>query len=403
MKQHQISKKGFGKGWVLIVYAFFCYFISTSVGSAMNVASGILEIERGWNSAFVTSLISLGSIGNVIFGFLFGRLSIHFSAKKLSIICGFIYIGGILCMSFATNLWIFGLFLIISNGVSMAWGYQLSPVIIARWFPKKKGIILGIVTMGIPIGSGLASAFYNIGYQTLGTSGGFIFFIIISLITLILTNFLSDYPEDKNFNPDNEAQLITDKMATTNTNTESIWTTRKLLKTPQVWFYAITLGIHLIFASGLMVQMIPRLLELNYSINTAISMMMLCAGLSCLGSYLCGLMDGKFGARKSASITYVFGILAILANITNTHIGVLISFVFIGAVVGGAANWPASISMELWGKDDFARGYSVLQPMIQLFGSIGPAFFALLAFKLGTYYYSIYCRCHLNACRINTL
>ncbi len=382
--------KGFGKGWVLIIYAFLCYLITTSIGSAMNIASGILESENGWNAAILTSLISLGSIGNVISGFVFGRLSVKYSSKKLSALCGILYIAAISVMGFATNLWLFGIFLVLANGISVAWGYQLSPVIIANWFPRRKGVILGIVTMGIPVGAGLASVFYNIGYQALGVRGGFIPFIVISILALITLTFLSDRPQDRGFYPDNDPSNntpLSDK-AERKDSSNSIWTTSKLLKTPQVWFYAITLGTHLIFASGLMVQIIPRLLELEYTFDTAIKMMLLCAALSCLGSYLCGLMDGKIGARKSASLTYVFGIIAIVLNLTGTNFGVIASFVFIGAVVGGAANWPASISVELWGADDFARGYGILQPMIQLIGAIGPAFFALLAMATGGYFYS---------------
>lgn len=387
-------KQSFGKGWILIIYALICYFISSSVGSSMNVAAGILSQENGWSSTVLTSMISLGSIANVIAGFLFGRLCVKYSAKKLSIICGFIYVVSIMLMGYSTSLWVFALFLIISNGISCAWGYQISPVIIANWFPKRKGIVIGIVTMGIPIGAGLSSVLYNIGYTNWGLKGGFSIFAVIAIIAIgILAFMISDNPEEKGFFPDNDktmtkedAERILAEEAKLSEN--SIWTTKKLLRTPQVWINSFTLGIQLIFASGLMVQIIPRLLELNYDINTAIQMMMACAILSCIGSYICGVLDSKFGPRKAASVTYIFGMVAMFANVSGTHAGVLISLVLIGAVVGGAANWPASLSVEYWGRTDFAKGYGVMQPMIQLIGAIGPAFFAILANVFGSYKYS---------------
>ena len=53
------TEKGYGRGWVLIIYAFLAYFVSSAVGSSMNAASGILAELRGWNATMLTSLISL--------------------------------------------------------------------------------------------------------------------------------------------------------------------------------------------------------------------------------------------------------------------------------------------------------------------------------------------------------
>ena len=97
-------KKGYGKGWALILYGFLAYFTATAVGSAMNAASGTLSELRGWNAAMLTSFISLGAIANVVAGFVFGKLSTKTSAKKLSIICGIIWIAGVVGMGVTTNL-----------------------------------------------------------------------------------------------------------------------------------------------------------------------------------------------------------------------------------------------------------------------------------------------------------
>ncbi len=112
---------------------------------------------------------------------------------------------------------------------------------------------------------------------------------------------------------------------------------------------------------------------------------MLASGLLALpGSYLCGVIDSKIGARKAAYTSYVFGIIAMIANLTGTTVGVWISLVCIGMVVGGAANWPASLCIEEFG-DSFANGYGVIQPIIQLVGAIGPVFFATFYGITGSY------------------
>lgn len=382
------TKKGYGKGWLLIIYGFLAYFTATAVGSAMNAASGTLAELRGWNAAVLTSLISAGSIANIVAGFVLGKLSTKFSAKRLSLICFLIYVAVMVGLGVTGNFVIFAVCLILANGISSGIGYQLSPVLISHWFPKRKGIIMGIVTMGIPLCSGVATMIYQAGYSALGSIGGFLPFIVIAIVAaVILIVFLADNPEKKGFTPDNGIKEVNAEEQKTNEeviNKNSIWTTSKLLRTPQVWIHGITLGIQLLFASGLMVQLFPRLLEIGFSPKTA-GMMMLASGLLALpGSYICGVIDSKIGARKAAYTSYIFGILAMICNLTGTTVGVWISLVCIGMVVGGAANWPASLCIEEFG-DSFANGYGIMQPIIQLVGAIGPMFFAAFYGITGSY------------------
>lgn len=377
------TKKGYGKGWLLIIYAFLAYFTATAVGSAMNAASGTLADLRGWNAAVLTSLISVGSIANIVAGFILGKLSAKHSAKKLSIICFVIYVAVMIGLGVTGKFMIFAVCLILANGISSGIGYQLSPVLISQWFPKRKGIIMGIVTMGIPLCSGVATMIYQAGYAACGSIGGFLPFIVIAVVAVvILMVFLSDNPLDKGFAPDNGIKEVNTKEEVI--NKDSIWTTSKLLQTPQVWIHGITLGTQLLFASGLMVQLYPRLLEIGFDPGTA-GMMMLASGLLALpGSYLSGVIDSKIGARKAAYTSYIFGMLAIVCNLTETTIGVWISLICIGMVVGGAANWPASLCIEEFG-DSFASGYGIMQPIIQLVGAIGPVFFAAFYGLTGSY------------------
>jgi len=377
------EKKGFGKGWLLIIYGFLAYFTATAVGSAMNAAAGTLAELRGWEAALLTSFISLGSLANIVACFVLGKLAAKRSAKALSVVCFVIYGLVMVGLGVTTNLAVFAVCLILANGISCGIGYQLGPVMFSKWFPKRKGIVMGIVTMGIPLCAGVATMIYQKGYSVMGSLGGFLPFIGIAAVALvILLLFIKENPADCGYIPDNGV-AVEDKEET-GVNTESIWTTSKLLKTPQVWIHSIALGLQLLFASGLMVQLFPRLLEIGFTPDTA-GLMMLASGLLALpGSYICGVIDSKIGARKAACTSYVFGMIAMAANLTGTTAGVWISLVCIGMVVGGAANWPASLCVEEFG-DSFANGYGIIQPMIQCVGAVGPAFFALFYGLTGSY------------------
>lgn len=349
----------------------------------MNVASGILSESHGWSATLLTSMISLGSLANIAAGVIFGRLAVNKSVKRLSIVALLMYMVAMVGLGTASNLVMFGICLVLANGLSNGVGYQMSPVLISTWFPKKKGIIMGIVTMGIPLCSGMAAMIYSAGYKAFGEFGGFFPYIILAVIAMLVLMFgLSDRPEEKGFLPDNG--MVSEGEQHSKMVKESIWTTKKLLSTPQVWTHGLTLGIQLLFAGGIMVQLFPRLIEIGFSEKTA-TMMMLASGLLALpGSYISGLLDSKIGARKAALTTYAFGFLAIVLNLTENTACVWISLIFIGMVVGGAANWPASLCIEEFGES-FANGYGIIQPIIQVVGAIGPVFFASIAGITGSY------------------
>ena len=390
-------KKGYGLGWALIVYALICFFSSSAVASSMNIAAGILEENHGWNAALLTSMISLCSVANIVAGFILGRLAVKRSAKKLSAAALVAYIVTLVCLGSAHNLIIFSVFMILAGGLSSGIGYQIAPVLISRWFPRRKGVVMGIVTMGIPLCSGFATMIYSVGYRAMGEFGGFAIYIPFALVSLlILLFFLSDDPRDKGYEPDNSAFLPEGADAPAPSGGDTFWTTKKLLTTPQVWVHGITLGVQLLFAGGLMVQLYPRLLEIGFAPATA-QLMMLVAGLLAVPcSYLCGLLDAKIGARKAACSSYICGVLAMVLNLTGNTVCVWLSLVCISIVVGGAANWPASLCIEEFGKN-FAKGYGILQPMIQVVGAVGPVFFASFYSVTGSYRFSYICGAVLMA------
>ncbi len=377
------AKKGFGKGWLLIIYGFLGFFTATGVSSSMNAAAGILADLRGWEAAVLTSMISLGCIANIVACFVLGKLASKYSAKTLSIISFIVYAVLTIGMGISTNLAVFAFCLIFASGISCGIGYQLGPVMIAKWFPKRKGIVMGIVTMGIPLCAGVATMFYQKGYSIAGSLGGFLPFLAVAAVALLLLLFfIKENPEDCGYIPDNGLEI--EGAEETHQHKDSIWTTSKLVKTPQVWAHGIALGLQLLFASGIMVQLFPRLLEIGFTPDTA-GLMMLASGLMALpGSYVCGVIDSKIGARKAACSSYLFGVIAMIANLTGTTAGVWVSLVCIGMVVGGAANWPASLCIEEFG-DSFAEGYGFIQPVIQCVGAVGPAFFAVFYGMTGSY------------------
>lgn len=385
---NQTARSHYLRAWPLLVFSVLCYFITSTVASSMNIAAVLLEQARGWDGVLITSMISVASVGNVVAGFVAGRACSKVSAKRLCVLWGVLYVAGLALMGISKEFALFSVSMVVANAASSALGYNTVPVLLANWFPTKKGTVQGFVSMGIPLGAGFASIVYNIGFNALGVDGAFVPFMVIAAIALALLAFgISDTPEERGLVPDTlercEPHKVDRSQAGEAVGDKNL--ASQLLRNPRFILLSLVLGIQLIFSGGLMVQLAPRLIELGYTMDEALGAMLASALFACAGSFICGVIGDKFGSRVGAILSFVLGIVAIALNLSGNSACVFASLAFIGVVVGGADNWPVNICAEYFGREGFASSFGLMLPIIQLVGAIGPSFFALISGATGSY------------------
>ena len=145
------------------------------------------------------------------------------------------------------------------------------------------------------------------------------------------------------------------------------------------------LGIQLVFSGGIMVQVIPRLVEVGFSLDEATAVLIISSVCACVGSFAFGVIGDKYGVDRGVRLSFAVGLVAALMNLTGQRVVVFASLVLIGVVVGCADNWPVNVCAELYGREGFSASFGVMQPVIQLVGAVGPAAFALVANATGSY------------------
>jgi len=382
------------RAWPLLLFATACYFITSTVGSSMNVAAGILEAERGWSATLITSMISVASLGNVLFGFIAGRICLKHSPKLLCVAWAVLYLVGLALMGISREFSIFVVAMVLANAASSAWGYNTVPVLITNWFPTRKGTIQGLVSAGIPLGAGFASMVFNLGYGRWGIDGAYIPFMVVAGMSIALLILgISDFPEQRGLLPDtmercephDHVPVQAAEKVDAPSDAVGDAAAKAALRNPRFIIISCVLGLQLLYAGGLMVQIAPRLFELGYSMDQAVNAMLVSAGFACAGSFICGAIGDRFGSRVGVILSFVLGIAGILANLTGTTVCVYASLALIGIVTGSADNWPVNICAEYFGRDGFTRTFGVMLPIIQLVGAAGPSFFALIAGATGSY------------------
>jgi len=250
-------------------------------------------------------------------------------------------------------------------GTIMSAGYISGGNLVAQWFPKKKGIVMGYTTMGL----NLASAFYvpliafllgNFGLEVgiIPIGLGVIFLGIIGFI------YVRDAAQEYGLNPDNVADFVyKNEYDLEDPKKSDRWTTKSLLKTKELWMAAFATGIFQICSVGVMSQLVLRNMELGFEQNQAILIMTVLALVGVGGSWLIGLFDQKLGTKRTMIGFALWYALALFCNYTNISYLIYLSLFMIAIGIGGSANFMTSLPAAIYGRHGFAKVNSVIFPI----------------------------------------
>ena len=290
-----------GYGWLTILYCLFMFWFYVGfVNDGSNISAPAIAQRLGVSSGTILNMNSIAGMVGVLFFIVAGQINRKIGARRTSgiftILAGLFYIG----IANAPSLFWYTLCMCIVVGSIMSAGYIAGGTLVAQWFPKKKGIVMGYTTMG----HNLASAFYVPLITLLVASFGIEIGVIplslaaiaIGVLGLIL---IRNTPTERNMYPDNVSKEIYETEYFTASSQEREWSVGKLLKTKELWIAAITTGCFQICSVGVMSQLVVRNMSLGFSQTAAISIMTLVALIGAAGSWLIGILDDRLGTKKT--------------------------------------------------------------------------------------------------------
>ena len=250
--------------------------------------------------------------------------------------------------------------------------------LVADWFPKKKGVVMGYTTMG----HNFASAFYVqlvailiapvvAGTKNIGEHfpGGIVPIGVAAIVLGILGMlFIRNTPQERGINPDNVSDRVYESEYDT-TGTEDKtggWTTGRLLMTKELWLAAITTGFFQICSVGVMSQLVLRYVELGFSQQAAMNVMTILALGGVVGSWLVGIIYDAIGTKKTMILFGIWYAIALLLNFTAVDSVtplVYVSLFMIAMGIGGSANFTTSLPASIFGRHGFDKVNSVIFPI----------------------------------------
>ena len=294
-----------GKGWNLMIFAILARLVTNAgVNDGLNIALPAIAEGAGLDYELCLSMGTVAGFVGVAMMLVIAKFRDRFGGRKVSAAL-FIIFGLTFYFLFlrATNIVMYGLSQCIMVSCGQGCFYLCTGPMQSDWFPKKRGVVNGISTIGANIGTA----------------------VLAPIMTVLLT--MAEY-----------------KNLTDHEDYVSDWTIPKMLRCKEVWLAAVVPGFITLGLLGIITQFVPRNTALGLSNGVAISAMTVAGLVGIVGSYAIGYIDTKLGTKKACMIYCGIFALGILFNLLATY---WLPFVYISIFIvvfslGGSTNMSLS-------------------------------------------------------------
>jgi OFA family oxalate/formate antiporter-like MFS transporter len=365
-------------------------------GILMNLALGSLyawsvfvlplEQEFGWTRADTSWVYT---IAVVCFALTFvgaGRLQDLKGPRLCAYLGGILVSAGFLLASFTTSLLTLYLFFGVIVGVGNGFGYSTPMPVGSKWFPDKRGLVVGLMVGGYGGGQAifgtLASSYLipTVGWRTTFQILAGLFLVMTMIGTALLRNPPAGY-RPPNWTPKTPAAAGHDD-----------FTTREMLATPT--FYLLWVAYCLGTTAGQMTisQLVPFARAAGLGATIASYSLVVSSLGNAGGRILSGWLSDTLGRLTTLKTMVLLSAFAMPALVLLQH-EVAAFFVLIAIVYwcyGTQLSVFASTTADFYGTKNLGLNYGVLFTAWGAAGTLGPGIAGRVYVRFGDYRYAFF-------------
>lgn len=349
---------------------------SCIIGGSTNTILPAISEMYGWDVNFLRSMAGVGCMVLVVGTYVFG-LFVQKRGAKLSIGISLIVTAILTAVyGWTQNLAVF-IAVIMLLGF-FAGGYQTAGcnTLVNNWWPTKKGIVLGWVTMGIVLMDVIWAPFipkafakFGIGWTYTGVA---VIVLILALIGLFgiknLPEEAGEYADGDDSNPEQLKAIVEEMRAY-----KSPFTVGKMLSMKNTWAMSIGLGLLYMIGMSYVAGIVPRLLGCGYEYSFATTVLIVAGIFGLIGSWVFGFIDQKIGTKKASLVYCIVTLIAFIVALFHAKsvATVWISSIVFFAAQGGCCNLIPSFIGTRYGRWDYPAAYKVIGAITQLMAGLG--------------------------------
>ena len=360
----------FSPGWLMVIAGFLILMVSWGSQFAFSVFFAPLAQEFGWDRASTSGVFSLSILLFGVGSIFAGRMTDRWGPRYVVAAGGILMAGGLLLSSRINSLWQLYLFYGVTTGLAVSAGWGPLAAAIPRWFPARRGLAMGIMSIGISVGI-LVIPFLSSHLIT--AFGWRLSFAILGLVTgtvIIGSTFLirKEPPSGEESRPREEHPPASPLGPPSRG-----WSLTEALGTRAFWMF---FAGYLLWCTGfymIAVHLAVYGIDLGFSPAGAALAVSLIGGGSIFGKFLMGLLSDRIGHRKVMGINLflqgfcIFGLIFSRGSFSFYLFSALFGFGY-----GGTGPQIPLVVAQFFGLPSLGAILGVMILSGQIGGAIGP-------------------------------
>ncbi len=355
-------------GYVIVAASFLIQAVAIGGMFAYGVLFAEMISTFGWSRATISGAISVASLTMGIAGMLAGRLNDRFGPRGIMSLSAVFYGAGFMLMSILSTPWQLYLFWGVMVGIGLSTHDVITLSTVARWFPRRRGLMSGIVKVGtgcgqlivpILVATLVASYDWRIACQVFGAGA----FVVLMLAAQVMRRD----PGGAASGPEATLATVTQSPSATTAPDPAF---RTALRSPALWLLCASQAVVIGCLATITVHIVPHAIDLGLSRTSAASLLATIGGISMLGRLMVGATIDRIGGRRALLASYCL-LFASLVWLQFAQ-GAWMLFVFAaayGIAHGGFFTVMSPTVAELFGT----RAHGALFGTVLFFGSLGGA------------------------------
>lgn len=375
-------------GWRIVALAFLTNYISVgfvfySYGVFFKALAHDFSGSRLGISVGLTSMSMVSSLSAPIVG----RYLDRGKTRGLMTTGAVLMAVAFLLASQISSLWQFFLVLgcVMGPAVCMLGGLA-SSTLIATWFVNKRGVALGVATMGVSLSGVLMPPVGTALIAALGWRHTFLVYAAVALFVVapLTYRFVVASPEQLGQLPDGD-DPTPDALAAA-AREERMPTTREILRDGRFWMIAIPIALNFFSLSAVLTHTVPYVTDLGISPAGAALVLSASAGAGSIGKPLFGMLTDRMDKRVTLALCAGLQLVGVLMMIYVEHYPLLVvANAIFGLGMGGVVPLHSALVGAAFGRKAFGRVMGLMSPAMLPIQMLGVPFAGHVFDRTGSY------------------
>ena len=365
-------------GWVIVAASTILLTMQAGIFYSFGVFFKPVAADFGWSRAVTSGAHSVLMLSHGAFAAPMGWLADRFGPAKVMVFCGFATGLGLVLTSQTNALWQFYLTYGLVVGIGLSGGMPVTTGTTARWFVKRRGLTLGIVSAGVGLGTLIVLPMAERLIAAFAWSGAYFILGITSWIVMITCAlFLRRDPEGMGYQAYGVQRPPTE--ANTDHSREISYVApgtgislRAAVRTRPLWLLFLTYFLFSLCLQMIMVHLVNYTTDLGITPLVAATLLSVVGIGSMFGRVAMGAASDRIGSSNALAICcLVLGIsLLWLLFARELWMFYLFAIVF-GFAYGGEIPQMAALVGQFFGLQSVAALVGVVLIGLSIGGALG--------------------------------